>query len=167
MKDAMVEVGAEATRARTAWRAGLVRRWHANPDMSDQHDEVAAHMGRCVLLALTLWPDASRDLLMAISAHDAAEWRTGDVPYLFREEHPGFASDLADFEFRTLEAMGLDFALTPLDVERLIFLDRLDPILFVRHRRPHLLEREDWRRWRSDVVAQGRDLGVDVETMLS
>lgn len=149
----------------TAWRSCFVRRWHSNPDMSDLHDENGAHQGRCAMLAIKLFPDCSRDLLVACVTHDAAEWFVGDLPYTRRDQ--SFAAALDEAEARAIEGMGLGLVLTAEDKRRLKFVDRLDAYLFAAHRRPHVLVGDGWpehgewlrREWQ-DTGAAGSWIGL-------
>ena len=60
-------------------RAGQVTRYHTQTRIKEQ--SVAEHSWQCLRIALTLWPQASRDLLIAIAFHDLEEGITGDLPY--------------------------------------------------------------------------------------
>ncbi len=142
----------------TAWRAMFVRRWHANPDLSDLHDEVGAHSGRCAMLMLKLFPAAPADLLAACIAHDAAEWVVGDLPYSRRDQD--FASALDAAEARALADMGLIPPMTLRERAMLKLVDRLDAYLFVRHRRPGVLAGPGWPEHREWLIASARDLDV-------
>lgn len=142
----------------TAWRAMFVRRWHANPDLSDLHDEVGAHSGRCAMLMLKLFPAAPADLLAACIAHDAAEWVVGDLPYSRRDQD--FASALDAAEARALADMGLIPPMTLRERAMLKLVDRLDAYLFVRHRRPGVLAGDGWPEQREWLIASARDLDV-------
>lgn len=142
----------------TAWRSGFVQRWHSNPDLSDLHDENAAHQGRCAMLALKLFPDCSRDLLVACVTHDAAEWFVGDIAYTKRER--AFASALDEAEAAALADMGLAIGLNPADRRRLKLVDRLDAYLFVRHRRPHVLSGDGWPEQVERLEQEWRETGA-------
>lgn len=136
----------------TAWRAGFVRRWHSNPDMSDLHDENAAHQGRCAILALKLFPSCSYELLRACVTHDAAEWFVGDIAYTRRDREFAVALDKA--EASALRDMGLWYSLDSGDQRRLKFVDRLDAYLFALHRRPNVLTGDGWPEQHDWLVAE-------------
>ena len=57
---------------------GLVRRWHTIPTINDE--TVAHHSWGVATVLLELWPDCSRDLLIAALYHDVHEHVTGDIP---------------------------------------------------------------------------------------
>jgi hypothetical protein len=142
----------------TAWRGGFVRRWHSNPDMADLIDEIAAHQGRCAILALKLFPDCSRYLLEACVTHDAAEWYVGDIAYTRMDRT--FAAALDKAEALALSDMGLGLVLTPDDRRRLKLIDRLDAYLFAKHRRPHVLTGDGWPEQREWLAQEWMDTGA-------
>lgn len=143
----------------TAWRSGFVRRWHSNPDLSDLHDENAAHHGRVAMLAVKLFPECSRAFLLACVTHDAAEWFVGDIAYTKRER--AYAAALDTAEAQALEAMGLTVELTPDQRRRLKLVDRLDAYLFVKHRRPHVLAGDGWPEQREWLRSEWRACGAE------
>ncbi len=129
----------------TPWRASFTRRWHANPDLCHTIDPVAAHSGRMGILALTLWPDASRDLLAACLTHDLGEWATGDVPAPAKRD-PELRAALDRLEAQALDAMQMGLDLSPMDEWRLRYLDRLDAYMWAEFHHPDLIKRKAWRK---------------------
>ena len=126
-----------------AWLATFTRRWHANPDMCHTIDPVSGHSARMGVLALKLWPDASRDLLVACLCHDLGEHMTGDVAWPAKQD-PELGAALDRIEEASLKAMGLFYALPERDAKRLKYLDRLDAYLWTQHHRPDILSRDGW-----------------------
>lgn len=49
--------------------AGLTTRWHTNPHLAQSCDRIDGHQGRVARLAIAIWPDASRDLIVAAQAN--------------------------------------------------------------------------------------------------
>lgn len=140
-----------------AWLASHVRRWHCNPHLQHTQDPVAAHSGRMGILALTLWPDASRDLLAACLVHDLGEATTGDVPYpAKRDDRLRYA--LTRLEAKALSEMGLLFDMSSLDARRLKYLDRLDAYLWAEHHRPDIVSRPEWAAAKAWLDAEWADL---------
>lgn len=142
----------------TAWLATFTRRWHANPDMCHTFDPVASHSARMGILALKLWPDSSRELLVACLCHDLGEHMTGDVAWPAKQD-PDLGAALDRIEEASLKAMGLYYALGPRDQNRLKYLDRLDAYLWVQHNCPHILSRDGWPealRWLEAAWAEVR-----------
>ena len=132
----------------TPWLASHVRRWHANPALAHTQDPVAAHSARMGILALTIWPDASRALLVACLTHDLGEHATGDVPTTAKQD-PQLRDALDRIEAQAIAAMGLQSDLTLTDQRRLRHLDRLDAYLWAEFHRPDLMARDDWRAARA------------------
>ena len=128
----------------TAWLATFTRRWHCNPDMCHTVDPVSGHSARMGILALKLWPDASRDLLVACLTHDLGEYVTGDVAWPAKQDRE-LAEALDRIEACSLADMGMLFDLNgPKDIKRLKYLDRLDAYLWTQHHRPDILSRDGW-----------------------
>lgn len=63
-----------------AFRAGAIRRWHANASLADTGDRIDAHSGRVARIILALHPAPSLALLRAALTHDDGEIGTGDIP---------------------------------------------------------------------------------------
>ena len=135
----------------TAWLAGFTRRWHTHPHLRDTHDDVSAHSGRMAVLALKLWPDASRDLLAAIAVHDLGESVTGDIPWGFKHTYEPTAESISFAEDDALEAMGLLFVADD-DIHcRMKLCDLLDAYLWARHHKKKLLRNKDWKWARGEI----------------
>lgn len=141
-------------------RAGNVRRWHSNPDLSHIHDTNDAHQGRCGVLVMTLWPDHSHMLLKAAITHDLGECVTGDMNGQIKHENPDLAEMLAQIERRYLAKWGFDFDLTDTDARRLYLVDKLDAYLVVKSRAPWVLIRADWKQSYSRILNMADSLGV-------
>lgn len=95
--------GLDAIRA-----AGRVLRYHQHgPDLAQRVD---AHSWGVATLVLYLWPDASRDLVVAALRHDVGEFYTGDVSATTK----WMLSQNAQHELNGLEEKGQDLALSPM-----------------------------------------------------
>lgn len=143
--------------------AGLVRRWHANPDLAHIEDTVADHGKRVSDLIRGFWPDASEVLRLWALVHDFGEVATGDIPWPVKARMPPEVR--AWFEAQEAAALADMFPdwpnLTVLEARRLHFCDRLDAYRFARQHAPHVMGRDDWpecREWLQDEAAQ---LGAD------
>ena len=148
-----------------AYRATFTRRWHSNPDMADQNDEVGAHQGRVALLALCLWPTAHAVHRAAI-LHDLGEAAVGDMNGEAKRRDPGLASCLARLEADAMTAMALPkVALMDGEQRMLKLADKLDAYLFVRHRRPHLLAHPDWAVAKADIMSMAWQTSVGPQVM--
>lgn len=137
--------------------ATFVRRWHTNPDLGHTVDTLAGHGGRMSVLALSIFPQCSRDLLAACVTHDLGEAVTGDVPY---------NSPIKDRykERIASEELGLLVELKGDDKRRLKMLDLLDAYLWARHHAPHLMARQDWKKQRQNILDTASDLGVSLDS---
>ena len=60
-------------------RAGLVRRYHAQPHLVTQ--SVGEHTWQLLRIMTTVWPDVPRSVILYAIYHDIAEGCTGDLPY--------------------------------------------------------------------------------------
>jgi len=129
----------------TPWLASFVRRWHCDPDLCHTVDPISGHSARMGILALHLWPDCSRELLVACLTHDLGESATGDVPFSLKDAAPDIDEMLSLEECTALMDMGMMFApINPTDARRLKFLDRLDAYLWAKHHAPHIMDRDGW-----------------------
>ena len=126
------------------FRAGLVRRWHANASLAHFNDTVASHSGRMAALACILWPYPSAALFRAIACHDLGEIATGDVPFDVKKD-PALKNALDRLEAQAVHDMGVAFQVDPDDARRLKLLDRLDAYLFASQYAPHMLDQDAWR----------------------
>ena len=142
------------------WRGAFTRRWHMNPDLSHLDDPICGHQGRCALLVLLLFPDASRDLLRAAVTHDQAEAVVGDLAMPFKQRGGDLVAAHAALEAAQLAQMGLAVDLDRLDAFRLTLVDRLDCYLFAALRVPHVLARADWIAAGDAIYDLAVELGV-------
>ncbi len=137
------------------YHATMVKRWHANPHMSDTNDPVGYHSGRMAILALKLWPCAW-DLVGACLTHDLGEYASGDIPY--------------DGDKTTVNAVADEWSIkNELDYHidypdrRVKFLDKLDAYLWARHHKPEMVKKNTaWQSQRDWLVSEGKQLGVDL-----
>ena len=135
-------------------------RWHNKPQMGHVRDTVAAHSARVQAIILTLWPDASRDLLIAALQHDAHEAIIGDMPGDAKAQFQALASayDLAGAEVDREYGWAVD--LPPVDRQRLKFADRLDALLLVQDHAPEWAETDEWVNAEAAICGAAEALGV-------
>lgn len=67
-------------------QGGHVLRYHTKPEMGNQ--DVASHSWRAVVILETLWPDATKNCLLALLFHDVGESHVGDVPATTKWGYP-------------------------------------------------------------------------------
>jgi len=114
------------------------------------------------VLALTLFPNCSRDLLAAIALHDLGESVTGDVPWGVKRNEE-LKAILDDIEDMTLREMGLHVSLDGLDKRRLKFLDRLDAAMWAAHHAPDMVDDDDdWQDQLDWLDKEAEELGCEL-----
>lgn len=148
---------------RDTYRASLVRRWHANPDMSGIHDEIGAHSGRMAMMLVLLWPDSSVQAITYALSHDLGEAKTGDIPFEFKDDNPDVAMAESAAGAKHIRDLGFEYSLTNTEISRVKLCDRLDAYLTVQHHKPHLLARQDWQEARALILGIAERLGVALE----
>jgi 5'-deoxynucleotidase YfbR-like HD superfamily hydrolase len=146
------------------WQATFTRRWHTLPHLSHTVDPVGYHSGRMAVLALTLFPDASRYLLAAIAVHDLGESVTGDVPWSAKRtrELKYLLDGIEQMQMRGF-GFGDMMKLNGLDARRLKFLDRLDAYLWANHHAPEMVDRDfDWQEQLDWLNKEAEELGCQL-----
>ena len=145
------------------YRAGRVRRWHANPDLAHTDDRIDGHSARVARIILALHPAPSFDLVRAALIHDDGESVTGDVPADAKRMFPALARFLKAIErqailrlWGTLPGTGL----TARDLEWLEFADRLDAYMWTKAHRPDILARDGWPEALATLTAMAAEFGV-------
>ena len=85
---------------KTLWNAGHVNRWHTNPchALRNSQDTVHAHSARVALILWQLWPDSTREDILAALHHDLGESVTGDVSRMAKREMPSLGRLLDSIE---------------------------------------------------------------------
>lgn len=139
--------------------AGLTRRWHTNARLSGTCDRLDGHQARVARIILALWPDASRELLIAALTHDDGEWITGDIPATF-----GKTDDQASHEAAAYITIWGDkfMRLREWDLPRLQFADKLDAYQWASHHAPHIMGKPEWVEAWAQIEEMAAWLGVEV-----
>lgn len=145
------------------WRAGRVRRWHMDPDLSWTIDFTDGHGARVARIVLALDPEARGRVLAAALTHDDGEACFGD---LSRPAKDALGSDAAtSLEQSEAEARrvlwGTDYVsgLTAAEQTLLSLADRLDAWLWVRAHMPHLLTGRAWSGSAAAILSRAEALG--------
>lgn len=111
------------------------------------------------ILALHLWPDASRELLVACIVHDLGESATGDIPWPAKEASTVLRGEISAMEAEALAYMGMPLGISgPINQARLKYLDRLDAYLWAVHHKPKLRKRKKWRKAKAWLDDQAKEL---------
>ena len=151
------------------FRAGLVRRWHCNPDLAHTVDRIDGHGARVARLLIALHPKITVALLEAALEHDDGESVTGDVKAPTKKAHPVFAAMLNEFEQETrIVLWGYD-AIANLNSSELLWLkfaDQLDPYMWALHYTPHVLTGDDWPEARVWLLETAEALSADIEGVI-
>ena len=151
---------------RNIFRAGFVRRWHSNPDLSHTVDRIDGHSARVARIILALHPSPSVALIRAALTHDDGESVTGDMSAVMKRNNPFIAAHLARVEYiaRT-DLWGLDPDLGNVGYIWLKFADRLDAYMWAAHHAPHIMDRDDWPELLAWINETAELLGVDMKEM--
>ena len=139
--------------------AGLTTRWHTNPHLAQTCDRLDGHQGRVARLILALFPDASRDLLIAALTHDDGESVTGDIPATTGKT----AEQMGAEALARGEIWGLGFQLLArYERERLRLADKLDAYMWAEHHAPAVvLDGGEWSEAWQEIVKLAVELGVE------
>ena len=139
--------------------AGLTTRWHTNPHLAQTCDRLDGHQGRVARLILALFPDASRDLLIAALTHDDGESVTGDIPATYsKSDIHKVAEALARGEIWGSGMLRLSYT----DGQRLKLADKLDAYMWAEHHAPAVvLDNDEWSEAWQEIVKLAVELGVE------
>lgn len=148
-----------------AFRAGLVARWHTNPELAHTNDRIDGHSGRVARIILMLHPDPSVALLRAALIHDDGEHAVGDVKAPCKDEFPDFAAALGEIEAHArADIWGLQEVfsdLSPEDRQWLKFADRLDAYMWAAHHAPQVMNGDGWPEACMWLCDEGQALGAE------
>lgn len=143
------------------FRAGLTHRWHANPFLASSCDRLDGHQGRVARLCLAIWPDASRDLIIAALTHDDGESVTGDIPAIrakSQDQNNAEEAERIKLWWNTrLPRLSDD------DERRLRFCDKLDAVMWMMHHAPQCKEYYGWPEAIQSLNKKAKDLGLEVK----
>lgn len=143
-----------------AWRAGRVRRWHTNPHLARTDDFVDGHSNRVAVIALTLYPEMSRDGIIYALTHDHGEHAVGDMSYMVKAAKPEVAAALQEMEDEKRADLGFGCVEDEREQKIVKLADWLDAWLWMFHHEPHLSAREDWAQQLSGALSLAADVGV-------
>ena len=143
--------------------AGLTTRWHTNPHLAQTCDRLDGHQGRVARLILALWPDASRDLLIAALTHDDGESVTGDIPAAYPKSDKRKAAEADAMVDIWNGGWGKEFrSFGGVDLMRLKLADKLDAYMWAEHHAPAVvLDNAEWSEAWQEIVKLAVELGVE------
>lgn len=142
------------------FRAGLTHRWHTNPFLASSCDRLDGHQGRVARLCLAIWPDASRDLIIAALTHDDGESVTGDIPAIrakSQDQNNAEEAERIKLWQRSLPNLSEE------DQERLSFCDKLDAIMWMLHYAPQCKDHYGWPEAINSLNQKAKKLGLEGE----
>jgi 5'-deoxynucleotidase YfbR-like HD superfamily hydrolase len=141
------------------WKSGCTKRWHCNIDhrLRESGDTVGAHTYRALMLLLMLNPLPSAHLIACLATHDTPEVFTGDMPGPMKR---GAVKEMMDhYESEIIKKYKLPVP-SGKDLLWVELCDKLDAILWVRERSPHLLRAYDWIEAWAKILSIADTLGV-------
>lgn len=115
-------------------KGGRVKRYHTESVIG--HQNVAEHSWNMVLIIDRLWPDASKELIMAALYHDTAEVTLGDIPAPTKRviaEDCGVVLDSLEAAFHSKTGTPNSNDLGATDKLRLKVADYLELVLFCKY----------------------------------
>ena len=113
----------------TAWDAQFLLRFHTVAIQAERQT-VGAHSYAVSILIDQLWPDSSKQLIMAALYHDVPEMVLGDIPATAKWAFPEVLQAFEKAEKKVMDDLGLSFVLTPEEKNRLKMADMLELVLY-------------------------------------
>ena len=92
----------------TAWDAQFLLRFHTVA-MQAERQTVGAHSYAVSILIDQLWPDSTKQLIMASLYHDVPELILGDIPATAKWSFPEVHKAFEDAEKKVMDDLGLIF----------------------------------------------------------
>ena len=115
----------------SVWDAQFLLRYHTVA-MQSERQTVGAHSYAVSVLIDQLWPDSSKQLIMAALYHDVPEIILGDIPATAKWEYPEIQEAFDKAEQKVFKELGLIFVLTPEEQGRLKMADMLELVLYAK-----------------------------------
>lgn len=149
-----------------AWNAGLVRRWHTQPELCDTIDYDSGHQQRCTIMLLLFWPDAPRWLIIMTLIHDQGECDAGDMAGPAKAKHPEVRGILQLIEDDSIREQGFPLdhlLLTPEEQRKIKFVDYLDSYVWMLRNKSQLSRKVQWAQQLDHLFTEAEALGVEQE----
>lgn len=129
--------------------SGEVLRFHSSPGITKQ--KVSEHSWGVAMLCQYLYPEGSKDLLLAAMTHDCAEIKTGDIPAPVKWEDESIKAILDKIEDNFNEEHGIQFYKNLNETEKKVLkmADVLDGMIYCVRRLDHgeLLAVNPYDKW--------------------
>lgn len=113
----------------TAWEAQFILRYHTSPIQSERQT-VGAHSYAVSVLVDQLWPDASKQVILAALYHDVPELILGDIPATAKWDYPELKKAFEKAEAKVMKDLQLEFNLSPEEKRMLKMADMLELVLY-------------------------------------
>jgi len=112
-------------------KSGYVKRFHTLPTTGD-NQTVSAHSWGVATILNEIWPDASKQVILATLYHDVAEILIGDIPTTAKWLYPEFAEAIEKAEVRAERYLDISFALSEHEKLQLKIADMLELMFFAK-----------------------------------
>ena len=137
---------------RKVLQSGNVVRFHNSIGMDKQKN--SEHEWEVALILQYIYPQCSKELLLAALTHDAAEYYTGDIPFPIKQASPELKSVLDKLEHHWEEQNGVHF---DLQVEEAYFLKLADTLSGMWYCIQQVKEgkinaKRPFRKWRKFII---------------
>jgi len=108
------------------------------------------------LILQHIYPECSKQLLLAALTHDAAEYYTGDIPFPAKQASPELKSVLDNLERQWEEQNGVHFDLHPEETYFLKLADTLSGMWYCiqQVREGKVNAKRPFRKWREAIAKQ-------------
>ena len=113
----------------TVWDAQFLLRYHTVANQSERQT-VGAHSYAVSVLIDQLWPDSTKQLIIAALYHDVPEIILGDIPATAKWAYPEIQQAFEKAEKKVFDDLGLIFVLSPEEKLRLKMADMLELVLY-------------------------------------
>lgn len=138
---------------RNVLHSGEVVRYHNHAGVDKQKN--SEHQWAAALIVQYLYPNCSKELLLAALTHDCAEYYTGDIPFPVKQDSPELKEMLDRLESKWESDNGLQWlhGLSSLEKDTLKIADTLEGMRFciLQVRLGHTSAKRPFRKWRTVI----------------
>ena len=147
---------------RTILQAGNVTRFHNSIGMDKQKN--SEHQWETALVLQHIYPNCSKELLLAALTHDSAEYHTGDIPFPIKQASPELKVTLDKLEEEWEKQHGVYFELNDEEKYFLKIADTFSGMWYciLQVREGKINARRPFRKW-SDFANNHLDNGTSFD----
>ena len=133
-------------------QSGNVVRFHNSIGMDKQKN--SEHEWEVALILQHIYPQCSKELLLAALTHDAAEYYTGDIPFPVKQSSPELKCVLDKLERQWEEQNGVHFDLHPEEAYFLKLADTLSGMWYCiqQVKEGKINAKRPFRKWRKFII---------------